>query len=815
MSVHSSLLELLSALDYGDHTGICRGFTMRWLEANFLGKTDQQIFEKRIKKLVEERNHIVGQIKKVKAKRGIHLTQNDKELIDILAFLDSIMLFQNPAKFTAFFNTPYSLNQQDIKTISILASSQAINERGGLNPIYTDSGIYNKQEIANYFSGLWEVIHQSKIPPTQPFGMVISNMGHSIALKYSESGWIFMDINQYPPQEINIKNPILLAGKIQNAFKPLKCEIFLMDRPSKIENCKLSDKTHLHLYKEGGNYVYYIQENGNKTKYQLDHPTITDLLKHENFNQKADELVASDNPDLIQTILSETGRRGHTLKPAVSEPFRALNSTIVTTGNDFQLRDKLLENLASFRNKHVITKEIVSRVTEDNVSLAHLACLMNNEELLDKLIKLNVDFTIATHIDHFTPFHHAVCRGHVEIVKKLAVYNPELIHILTDEGWTALMIAAANGYVEVVKALIEAKADINVTNNAGHTAFLIAIQNNQIEVVRLLVKLYPHLIHETTKMGVTPLIEAAAYDNVDIVKMLADLNVDINQADSKGGTALFAAAQYGNQAVFSELMRRNADVNLSLTDTKDNLMKFAEKHKVTERMQLIVGRNSSDDNVNVSITPYEIAWIMGHEIETPLVIAIHLGKWETIEKMPIRETYSQKELATKDSNGKTLLQYAIETNNKALIMNILMSPSCDENVLTIQNSNNITPLHYFMKNEDAKLLEYLSHSPYLVKALVILLDNYIRQRKKEKSEASKIQLFFESLIIDADIKINAAIKIKEAILDIKIDLFTHDELIALKHDRLGEIVSLLDQKQWPKSLIESKRIGDYNFMRRY
>jgi ankyrin repeat protein len=57
----------------------------------------------------------------------------------------------------------------------------------------------------------------------------------------------------------------------------------------------------------------------------------------------------------------------------------------------------------------------------------------------------------------------------------------------TDEwGRTALHFASGNGYIEAIKILIEAKVDINKGDDWGHTALYYAILNNQIEAIKLL-----------------------------------------------------------------------------------------------------------------------------------------------------------------------------------------------------------------------------------------------------------------------------------------------------------------------------------------
>ncbi|MBA4696224.1 MAG: hypothetical protein H2069_02395 [Legionella sp.] len=127
MSIHEALLACHQRLGYTETEGICHGFSLNWLEACLLGKEKQ--FNDRIQwieayllgkekkqqdalqclwsfnksKQLNDRikhtgviNEFAQSIESVKAKKGINLTQEDIVLLDILAFFDSVELFQSP-----------------------------------------------------------------------------------------------------------------------------------------------------------------------------------------------------------------------------------------------------------------------------------------------------------------------------------------------------------------------------------------------------------------------------------------------------------------------------------------------------------------------------------------------------------------------------------------------------------------------------------------------------------------------------------------------------------------------------------------------
>ena len=56
-------------------------------------------------------------------------------------------------------------------------------------------------------------------------------------------------------------------------------------------------------------------------------------------------------------------------------------------------------------------------------------------------------------------------------------------------GFTALMWAARNGNEAMVRRLVEAGADVNVTNGDGATAMMLAIVNDRFDMAATLLEL--------------------------------------------------------------------------------------------------------------------------------------------------------------------------------------------------------------------------------------------------------------------------------------------------------------------------------------
>ena len=86
-----------------------------------------------------------------------------------------------------------------------------------------------------------------------------------------------------------------------------------------------------------------------------------------------------------------------------------------------------------------------------------------------------------------TSLHNAAICGRVDFVNSLIDVGGVNVNQQTDEGQTALLLAAINNHVDVVVALIKQRADINVQDRLGNTALSYATAKNYTKVVELLI----------------------------------------------------------------------------------------------------------------------------------------------------------------------------------------------------------------------------------------------------------------------------------------------------------------------------------------
>lgn len=164
------------------------------------------------------------------------------------------------------------------------------------------------------------------------------------------------------------------------------------------------------------------------------------------------------------------------------------------------LRRTVLGQVCTLENDNL--NRIISILILARANVNHADCsghtplifAINNpkQSYVSNLIKANADVNVIDHAGN-NPLVTAVVRNKLEIVTELTHAKATLDYALPAFQQTAIMIAAQEGFRSIVSHLIDAKADLNLTNKFGWSALDQAAPQGKTAVARLLVESNPKI----------------------------------------------------------------------------------------------------------------------------------------------------------------------------------------------------------------------------------------------------------------------------------------------------------------------------------
>lgn len=150
-----------------------------------------------------------------------------------------------------------------------------------------------------------------------------------------------------------------------------------------------------------------------------------------------------------------------------------------------------------------------------------------------------------------------VKRGNVDRVKILLEFNPDAVNFKDSEEKTPLHWAVYNNQRDIINVLLEAGANVNVTEVIGITPLHYAAERGYVEVVELLLDAGADVnAQDYGYFNFTPLHGAAGFGRFEIVKLLLRTGAKVNLRDNEGRTALDLAAKNGHKDVV-ELIKKH------------------------------------------------------------------------------------------------------------------------------------------------------------------------------------------------------------------------------------------------------------------
>ena len=153
-------------------------------------------------------------------------------------------------------------------------------------------------------------------------------------------------------------------------------------------------------------------------------------------------------------------------------------------------------------------------------------------------------------------------KGDLGSVRRLISQGVDVNARDASDGKTALIAACREGYLEVAKELIEAGADVTLTDNQGRNAIYVSARQRYVPIVKLLIDNGCD-INQRTITDETALLSAAwAADTYEMIKLLVESGAEINIRRKSDDTVLAAAVSAENEKIVQFLIDSGADVNI-------------------------------------------------------------------------------------------------------------------------------------------------------------------------------------------------------------------------------------------------------------
>ncbi|CAN1794680.1 Ankyrin repeat domain-containing protein 50 [Linum perenne] len=164
----------------------------------------------------------------------------------------------------------------------------------------------------------------------------------------------------------------------------------------------------------------------------------------------------------------------------------------------------------------------------------------------------------------FSPLAFSIRSADLQALKKLTEKADVDLDEQDEDGFTALMVAAAGGHVDAFKLLLQAGADVKLRNKRGETAMNLAeLNRNRVELFEKALIQYGFINNQMNipVIGNNALHRAAVRGEQGLVQILIAQGCDVNAIDGDGYTPLMLAARGGHGKICSLLISSGARVD--------------------------------------------------------------------------------------------------------------------------------------------------------------------------------------------------------------------------------------------------------------
>lgn len=261
--------------------------------------------------------------------------------------------------------------------------------------------------------------------------------------------------------------------------------------------------------------------------------------------------------------------------------------------------------------------------------------------------------------------------------------NPSLITFLRFDSLSSLIIVSFFAFPSMSGEAVSDQQKLLVENIRAKKVF--EIHANDL-------KRTPDLNYSTQEGS--PLTIASAYGNRKLVEQLLKANADPNYRDAMGATPLANAVFSGSKALVKLLIKSGADINGHSLEDSTPLMIACGRQNI-DMVKLLI-KNGADVNLQSTngVTPIILAATADAE-QNDISASTNLIKTLLQKKADINH---------RDSQGRTALHYAVEGENKDILL-FLLNNRADPK---LTDNNQQTPLALAQKYGLTEIVQLLS-----------------------------------------------------------------------------------------------------------
>jgi ankyrin repeat protein len=183
----------------------------------------------------------------------------------------------------------------------------------------------------------------------------------------------------------------------------------------------------------------------------------------------------------------------------------------------------------------------------DGITALMTASVGGHADAVSSLLQNGADPTVTDN-DGLTPLMNAAENGTVATMKLLVEHanDPAYINIMSNTGFSPLIIASAHGHVDAVEYLVNAGADVDAVHENKVTALMYAAASGHVDTMKILIQKGKASLDIKHTNGGTALLEASTGGMYEAMKLLVESGAETDFTDDDGVTPLMAIAAQGN-----------------------------------------------------------------------------------------------------------------------------------------------------------------------------------------------------------------------------------------------------------------------------